>query len=863
METMVEAISEEEAATEPRSDAKSGDVRSFWTMVWLAVQNAFNDKAAQFLLIPLAVAYALEFPESSAAGVGKQMPYVLGGLIVAPFVLFSPMAGWLSDRFSKTWVLRGGAVIQVAVLSLLCFALYTQSLGLAVFGFFLLATQSTLLSPAKKGVVKEMMGSERLGFASGVVEIASVLAICAGQIVSGFIYSSRRESGFGIWEAALGPLLILTALAVPAILLAWTIKVYPSPSKRQFKKGIVFEHFGQLKELLGERRLRYSGIGVAAFWFFGGFLNLAAISMGSELTGGGTQFGAEMAWFIAAASGGVIIGGLLGSLACRRHIELGMVPFGGAIMVLGCLLMALTPMASIWMKWWMVLAGIGASLFLVPLNAYLQDICAPEKRGRVLAGLNLLDCLAGALAVLVQFGLTAAGVSLQVQFILLAGCAVIMTSVACRLLPQHLVRFMLLALVRVFYRIKVRGADRFPKEGGVLLTPNHVSYIDSFIISAACPRPVRFLIFDEYFKRGWMVWFLKLFDTVPISKNRAKEAIQVAADNVAAGHVVCIFPEGQLSRTGVMNEIKRGYEMIARKSKSPVVPAYMDGLWGSIFSFERGKFINKRPYRLQYGVTVSFAEPLSAREAKAHVLRDELLKRASESFVDRPMISKASKLIEKPLKAIEELPEFVREMDQELRQLDEGSLQHVVMNALQIADGPAVTRGNTVVIDTREMGSEAEVIALALPRVLKLKVLYVSDATTVSDIRNWRSSYPIKAFIGSEPLWQMCEEAEVEVDRYDIRGGVAYGALPWGVVSGRVVSVSVKHPEANTITNLFQPGHKPGALGRLLPGFIVQGEQGHLTLATELSDETLSLPPEAEFDSEGFYFPLGEHQQVS
>ncbi len=403
--------------------ASKQDERSFWIMVGLATQNAFNDKAAQFFLIPLAAWMVLQSGEA-----GGDMKYILGALIVAPFIFLSPLAGWVSDRFSKTWVIRAGMVIQLGILVFITLSIYLQNLQIGIVGFFLLAVQSTLLSPAKKGLVKEMVGSKRLGFASGVLEMASVLAICAGQIVSGFWFDSRLATTGDGWEAALNPLMILTVLAVPAILFSWSLKVYPSPSERLFKKEILWEHVGQLGALFADRRLKWSGLGVAFFWFFGGFINLAGVQLAEQLTGGAQGFGSEMAWFLAAASGGIVLGGLIGSVSCRRNIELGLVPIGGLITVVGCILMALSPLDSVWLKVWMVMTGAGAAVFLVPLNAYFQDVCDPAKRGSILAGLNLLDCLAGAAAVAFQLVLSKLGMAMSEQFLCMS---LLMFGVTC------------------------------------------------------------------------------------------------------------------------------------------------------------------------------------------------------------------------------------------------------------------------------------------------------------------------------------------------------------------------------------------------------------------------------------------------
>lgn len=835
--------------TDKKVDSK--DKRSFWTMVLLVGQNAFNDKAAQIILMALGVQLAME----SGSLEQDKLEYLLGGLILAPFILFSPIAGWISDRFSKTRVLRAGAIMQLAVLALMYWALSTQRMNVAIVGFALLALQSTILSPAKRGIIKEMVGSEKLGFASGVVEMVSVLAICGGQIASGFWFDSLIDAGNGAWAAAAFPLLVLLSGAIPAVLLSYTMKVYPSPSKRQFKPSIIWEHFSQLKDIISDNKLRLSILAIAFFWFFGGFINIVAFRLGRELSGVDAGFGRELAYFIASASGGMILGGLLASLSSRRSIELGLVPIGGIIMVLGCLAISATNTDSNWMKAWIGVAGFGGAFFLVPLNAYLQDVCPADARGRVIAGSNLLDCLAGMMALALQLGLTMLGMSIQHQFIVLAVLCVAATIYAIRILPKHFVRFTLLVVVRVFYRQKVLNAKRIPKEGGVLLVPNHVSYIDAFILTAASQRPIRFLMYDTYFKkRGLTRWFIKFFDTVPISESRAKDAIVKAAEAVKEGGVVCIFPEGQLTRSGCMNEVKRGFEMIARKANCPVMPVYMDGMWGSIFSFERGKFLYKIPYRLKHGVTVAWGEPINPKEATAVRVREELSKLGAEAFSEREPIKEPKSFLKKrKLKCPAGDQKALYDLLENAKNLSYEKLQQHTYNALQLADSYAITRGDAIAVRLDELADAELSIAVLFPILDRLKVIVIDQSTSTDQLKQWQEQYDIKAYFGGDQLRAQVSEASLtDKNFFHINGSdPAENHYPVRVIDGTVVALSMPHPIAITPTNTFQSGWKENTHGRILAGYQIDLDETDATTATIYQSNKLILA-DAKVDKEGF-----------
>ncbi len=856
-----EAVKPDIVSYNEQERVDAADNRSFWTMVLLAVQNAFNDKAAQMFLTAIGVFMlsAAEFQDSGANFYGMTsgtVAHYLSVLILAPFILLAPIAGWISDRFSKTLVLRGGALMQMLVLGMILWSVHSHNYMVGLVGFALLALQSTLLSPAKKGIVKEMMGSEKLGFASGVVELTSVLAICSGQIVSGFWYDARLETAGDPWLAVQLPVLILFIGAVPAFLASFMIKVYPSPFKRLFKISILWEHVGQMKDLLGDSRIRLSALAIAFFWFIGGFVNIVAFQVGAELTGGAEGYGKELALMLGFASGGMILGGVIASLSSRRSIELGLVPIGGIIMVLGCACISMVQIDSLWFKIWIACVGTGAAIFLVPLNAYLQDNCDASKRGKVIAGSNLLDCFAGALALGVNVTLTKLGVSIPMQFAIMGGLCVLVTIYSTRILPQHFIRFTVLTFLRVFYKQKVLHADRLPSEGGVLIVPNHVTYLDAFILTASSKRPIRFLMYDSYFKKAGLVrFFIKFFDTVPISEKRAKDAIQKAADAVAEGGVVCIFPEGQLTRSGCMNELKRGFEMIARKAKCPVVPVYMDGLWGSIFSFERGKFIYKWPYRFKYGVTVSWGEPMQAREATAISVRERLTALSVESFSHREQLKNPLKSAcagrVKVKKASESAKKQFEILTSTVRQMPEGKVHGLVYNALQISEVHALRRKETIALSMDELGDAKYVLSVVLPRIGKYGVLLIDSSMTADELKESHEKYEVKNYFGGDFLRGLLDNAGLrEMPIYKVHGERASEyCYPVKVVDERVVAMSMPHPIAVTKTNIFQAGWKEDAYGRVLPGYQVN-ENGERDIIYDPQKQTAIA--ESPVDLNGF-----------
>ncbi|MEO0413964.1 MAG: 1-acyl-sn-glycerol-3-phosphate acyltransferase [Verrucomicrobiota bacterium] len=208
-------------------------------------------------------------------------------------------------------------------------------------------------------------------------------------------------------------------------------------------------------------------------------------------------------------------------------------------------------------------------------------------------------------------------------------------------LGQLFFRIILLSVAKVVYRIRRIDVQHIPKTGGVLLLPNHVSYIDSFIVYMSCPRHVRFVILESYMNVKAIAWFLKLFQAIPIDQANPRAAIAATVEALNEGSVVCMFPEGGLTRTGVMAELQKGYALIARRAKCPVVPMYMDGLFDSIFSFEREKYFKKWPKRFPCHLQVAFGEPLGAKEATLDRLRSAFSEASTAAFSQRRSFEKS------------------------------------------------------------------------------------------------------------------------------------------------------------------------------------------------------------------------------
>ncbi len=195
-----------------------------------------------------------------------------------------------------------------------------------------------------------------------------------------------------------------------------------------------------------------------------------------------------------------------------------------------------------------------------------------------------------------------------------------------------------LGIARVIYRVTATGREDLPKEGFLLL-PNHITWVDAIVLQLACPRPIRFIIDATYYHHRFLNPFLRLAGCIPITSRRAKDAMRGAAEKLRAGEIVCLFPEGQLSRSGSLLRLRRGYEIIARQADAPIVPVWLDQLWGSIFSFQGGRFFTKWPRRIPFPVSVAFGRAIPADAADIATVREELLKLGEACYSVRPVLN--------------------------------------------------------------------------------------------------------------------------------------------------------------------------------------------------------------------------------
>src|SRR3989449_2192845 len=255
--------------------------------------------------------------------------------------------------------------------------------------------------------------------------------------------------------------------------------------------------------------------------------------------------------------------------------------------------------------------GFAAGFFVVPVNALIQHRPEESHKGSVIAFANFLSFVGVITASAIYSGATHyLHTGLASFFIWTAVMSLAATLYTIYLLPDSLLRLMLWIATHTLYRLDVEGRENVPARGGALLTPNHVSMADAVLLIASIDRPIRFLMFKGSYEHPVVKPFAKIMGVIPIASDQGPRemihSLRLATDALKNGEIVCIFPEGQMTRIGQMLPFRRGMERIIKGVHVPIIPVNLDGVWGSIFSFAGRRFLWKIPRQIPYPVRVTF-----------------------------------------------------------------------------------------------------------------------------------------------------------------------------------------------------------------------------------------------------------------
>ncbi len=582
--------------------------RRFWPLFWTQLLGAFNDNLFKNALVIL-VAYR----SMTLLGLSSETIVVAcAGIFIFPFFLFSATAGQLADRLPKWRLIRWVKIWEIGVMALAGVGFATDNLALLLTVLFLMGMQSTFFGPAKYAILPELLDDDTLVGGNALVAMATFLAILIGTITGGLVVSGGDR-----WVSRLGFIVVLVAVA--GYVTSRFIKKLPAANPElPVKLNPVTPTIDILRVARGVHSVFLSILAISWFWFLGAsFLSLLP-NFSKDVLGGGETV-------VTLCLGTFCVGIGAGSMLCerfsRRHLELGLVPLGsigislfavdlafsgwrftppaaGPLLTIGDFLQA---PGGLHVLFDLFMIAVFSGFYTVPLMTFIQQRSAASERSRVIAGNNILNALLMVLSSLMLVTMLARGVSIPGIFLTLALLNVAVAIYIYTVIPEFLLRFLAWCLTNILYRVRVVHPDNIPAEGAAVLAANHATYVDWLFMASASTRPVRFVMDNEFAKLPLIRFLFRDAKVIPIASGRDDpEVLQQAYDRIAgeleAGELVCIFPEGGITRDGQLAPFRPGIERIVERTPVSVVPVALVGLWGSFFSRESGRAMT-RPFR--------------------------------------------------------------------------------------------------------------------------------------------------------------------------------------------------------------------------------------------------------------------------
>jgi 1-acyl-sn-glycerol-3-phosphate acyltransferase len=598
--------------------------------------GAFNDNLFKNALIVLLTYQAASWTSLKP----ELLANLAAGIFILPFFLFSATAGQLADKYDKAKLARLVKVLEIIIMLVSGVGFAMHSLALLMTALFMFGMHSTMFGPVKYAILPQHLKEEELVGGNALVEAGTFVAILIGTLAGGLMAGLAQGT---VWITA-GGLLI----AVAGYLASREIPAAPAPvPELRVNPNPITETWRNIGFARESRTVFLSILGISWFWLYGA-LFLAQFPAYAKNVLGGSE--STVTLLLATFTIGIGVGSMLCERMSGKMVEIGLVPFGSiGLTVFGLDLAWASPalppggeplsaMALIATPgMWRVLLDLGAlglfgGFFIVPLYALVQLRSNVEFRARIIASNNIMNALFMVVGALAAATLLGSGLSIPALFGVAAVCNAVVAIYIYKLVPEFLLRFVVWMLIHTVYRLDKRGVDHIPDQGSAVLICNHASFVDALIITAACHRPIRFVIDHRIFRWPILSFIFKAGRAIPIAPEREDAALKAKAfDDVsqalAAGELVCIFPEGNVTSNGEITPFRPGIAQIIARNPVPVIPMALSGLWGSIFSRMHGKVLSQpwkaRPFRK---VVLKIGEPVAPGNVALEALRDEVVK---------------------------------------------------------------------------------------------------------------------------------------------------------------------------------------------------------------------------------------------
>ena len=613
--------------------------RRFAPFFYTQFSGAANDNLFKFAFTVM-VTYQLSVGWLPPAMAGL----VIGALFILPFLLFSATAGQLTDKYDKTLMIRFVKNLEIAIMAIAAYGFIQDNVVVLLVCTFLMGVHSTLFGPVKFALLPQVLSERELTGGNGMVEMGTFVAILIGNVVGGLLVAIPAIGHETVAVACL-------VMAVVGRVLAGYIPSAPATDPGlKINWNPISETLRNLKLAHGNIVVFRSLLGISWMWFFGAVFLSQFPSLAKEVLHGNEQVASLL---LVVFSIGIGTGSLLCEVLSKRHVEIGLVPMGAIGMSVFAVdlyfatnglpaseIMGLGAFVSKAAHWRVMadlaLLSMFAGLYSVPMYALIQLRSQPTHRARIIAANNILNALFMIGSSVIAGALLKGGFTIPQIFLFTGLANAVVAFYIFMLVPEYLLRFVAWVMSHFVYRFKVQGDMNIPTAGPAILVCNHVSFIDAVLLMAASPRPIRFIMDHNIFKVPVLGWLFRLAKAIPIApRAQDPQAYEAAFDAAAAvlkeGELLCIFPEGGITRDGTVQEFKGGIMKILERTTHqglsvPVVPMALTNLWGSFFSrVEQGDAM-VRPFRrgLFSRVGLNVGAPVAMADVQPDLLRNRV-----------------------------------------------------------------------------------------------------------------------------------------------------------------------------------------------------------------------------------------------
>lgn len=567
--------------------------KRFGPLFWVQLFGAFHDNLFRSTLLML-----VTFGVGVSEGVNTiQLTTAIGGATILPFLLFSSIAGQMADKYDKAYLVRVLKGCEIGIMLVALYGLATLSLPILLFTLFLTMVQSSFFGPIKYSLIPASLEKEKIINANALVEGSTNLAIMGGMIVAPLLLE------FGFIGYIILSIILLSSACVGFYV---SLKIPPNtPAAPALKLNwnLIEESISIVRYAASSRTVFLAIIGISWFWVIGIVMFTQIGAYGKIYLGGGMIVASFFLFLFALGNG---LGSYLSSRIMGKEVDPRVIPWGALATTVFIIDLVITThhvdisntigifgFLMTFNGWHitfdLILIGLATGISMVPLYAIMQTQSDPDHCSRIVAGNNIMNSFFMVISSVASMILIHLGVTLLNIFLIVALLNLFVIHRLSVLVPESILQLILQAVLKLLYRVEVKGLENFHKAGDkVLIVANHISFLDAILIFAFIPERLSYAIYTFYIERWWVRIIKPGADLLPIDPTNpyaARKLIELIRSNKKC----VIFPEGRITVTGSLMKVFDGPGMIADRSGALVLPIRIDGAQFSIFSRLRGK----------------------------------------------------------------------------------------------------------------------------------------------------------------------------------------------------------------------------------------------------------------------------------